>query len=112
MANGGRAIKYGIVKARMLESQLKAIVRSKLVRVMFLTMGSTISAPGKLADLYSDNRLFRAMYIFVGAYGVLEYDLAASVPATLLLLALYDAMRRGAEDPYRPFFRYCWDQER
>ena len=88
----------------MIDSGLKAVVRSKVVRVLFLTMGSTITAPAKVAYLYSDSLAFRSIYIFVGAYGVLEYDLKTSAVATLLILALYDAMRGGADDPYRPFF--------
>lgn len=87
-----------------MENSLRKIVDSKYFLIVVGTIGSTISAPGKLNSLYNNNLIFRFLYFFVGIFPVLDYKLPNSIVATLILHALYDMMRSGRNDPYKPFY--------
>ena len=85
-------------------SQIKTVFNSKIALALFGIIGSSISTPGKVTDLYTQNRVFRFLYFFIGCYAVLEFDLVQSIACVLGVLAFYDVMRSDSKDSYQPFY--------
>ena len=54
-------------------SQIKTVFNSKIALALFGVIGSSISTPGKLTNLYTQNRAFRFLYDFIGCYAILEF---------------------------------------
>ena len=85
-------------------SQVKNVFNSTLALALFGVIGSSISTPGKITNLYTQNRVFRFFYFFIGCYAALNFNLVHTVGLVIALLAFYDLMRDGEKDSYQPFF--------
>lgn len=84
--------------------KVDTVMNSTLLVTLFGVVGSSISTPGRLTKLYTDSRIFRFLYFFMGAYAGMKMSVPKTIIAVLVLLAFYDLMRSGRNDPYKPFY--------
>ena len=89
---------------RYLDLTLKPLMDHKVVLALFGIIGSSISPPGKVSDLYSNNLIFRFLYFFTGCYVILDYNLISTLLCVFFVLIFYDLMRKDKDDNYKPFF--------
>lgn len=89
---------------KYLDLTLKPLMNHKVVLALFGIIGSSISPPGRISELYSENRFFRFLYFFIGCYVILDYNVVSTLLCVFFVLIFYDLMRKGRDDSYKPFF--------
>ena len=88
------------------------IHNNKVLTILFITFSATLSTPGLLNKLYTENKIFRFIYFYFFIFEALiytKYESQIGSPiialiATLCMLLIYDLLKTS-NDGYVPFFK-------
>ena len=89
---------------KYLDLGLRPIFNHKVFLALLAIIGSTLNPPGKVYDLYNNNKIFKFIYFFAGCYVILDYNLISTLLCVFFILGVYDLMRKDSNDKYKYFF--------
>ena len=97
------SVKSTAQSAQNIGNIFNKLLENQELAVFFTAISCSVVMPGLLQDLFSKSKVFRFCYFFFFLYQILDKDLGKTFGATVIILLIFDLLRKK-DDVYEPTF--------